>query len=284
MTYWNEISDTHIKIYKAPPYQACRSIREDVNCEGYVGDLLSSSDVIFLGSCDIMSAWYDAEKQWARHMHKTLYSSSPFIALGTKSSSVPTLIRRLYAYIQNFGAPKKVYLTIPRFDSYEYVNDEGVCYTASTNITLANLAFKYNIVTQNDYEKWVGRLNAQKAAQNAHNIQYVLEERFAFLETICKLHDINLHWTFNPTSLSIEVLYENLTCFENISNFMKESFVGLPTIKDMLRDYSIGPKTQMEIVNKFMTPEPWNYSTLCQQARQNYEWFINYNNLPKEQN
>ena len=284
MTYWNEISDTHIKIYKAPPYQACRSIREDINSEGYVGDLLSSSDVIFLGSCDIMSAWYDSEKQWARHMHKTLYSSSPFIALGTKSSSVPTLIRRLYAYIQNFGAPKEVYLTIPRFDSYEYVNDEGVCYTASTNITLANLAFKYNIVTQNDYEKWVGRLNAQKAAQNAHNIQYVIEERFAFLETICKLHDINLHWTFNPTSLSIEVLYENLTCFENISNFMKESFVGLPTIKDMLRDYSIGPKTQMEIVNKFMTPEPWNYSTLCQQARQNYEWFINYNNLPKEQN
>jgi hypothetical protein len=284
MTYWNEISDTHIKIYKAPPYQACRSIREDINSEGYVGDLLSSSDVIFLGSCDIMSAWYDSEKQWARHMHKTLYSSSPFIALGTKSSSVPTLIRRLYAYIQNFGAPKEVYLTIPRFDSYEYVNDEGVCYTASTNMTLANLAFKYNIVTQTDYEKWIGRLNAQKAAQNAHNIQYVLEERFAFLETICKLHDINLHWTFNPTSLSIEVLYENLACFENISNFMKESFVGLPTIKDMLRDYSIGPETQMEIVNKFMTPEPWNYSTFCHQARQNYEWFINYNNLPKEQN
>jgi hypothetical protein len=273
MTYWNEISDTHIKIYKAPPYQACRSIREDINSEGYVGDLLSSSDVIFLGSCDIMSAWYDSEKQWARHIHKTLYSSSPFIALGTKSSSVPTLIRRLYAYIQNFGAPKEVYLTIPRFDSYEYVNDEGVCYTASTNMTLANLAFKYNIVTQNDYEKWIGRLNAQKAAQNAHNIRYVLEERFAFLETICKLHDINLHWTFNPTSLSIEVLYENLACFENISNFMKESFVGLPTIKDMLRDYSIGPLTQAEIYNKFIHPVKWNFSEFTEIATSNYNWY-----------
>jgi hypothetical protein len=76
MTYWNEVSDTHLKIYKAPPYQACRSIREDINSQGYVGDLLTDSDVVFLGSCDIMSAWYDVEKQWARHIHKTLYSNS----------------------------------------------------------------------------------------------------------------------------------------------------------------------------------------------------------------
>lgn len=281
MTYWNEIADSHLKIYKAPPYQACRSIREDINSQGYVGDLLFASNVVFLGSCDIMSAWYDRDKQWARHIHKTLYPESPFIALGTKSSSVPTMIRRLYAYIQNFGAPKEVYMTMPRFDSYEYVNDEGICYTASTNTILADLALKHNIVTQNDYDKWVGRLNAQKVAQNAHNIRYVLEERFAFLETICKLHNINLHWTFNPTSLSIEVLYENIACFENITDFMKESFVGIPTIKDMLRDYSIGPETQMEIVNKFTNPESWNYHNFCQQATQNYQWYMNYKNLSK---
>lgn len=281
MTYWNETSDTHLKIYKAPPYQACRSIREGVNSEGYVGDLLAKSDVVFLGSCDIMSAWYDTEKQWARQIHKTLYSSSPFIALGTKSSSVPTMVRRLYSYIQNFGAPKEVYMTLPRFDSYEYVNDEGICYTASTNTLLANLAFKHNIVTQEDYDKWVGRLNAQKAAQNAHNIRYVLEERFAFIETICKLHNIKLRWTFNPTSLSIEVLYENLACFENITDFMKESFVGIPDIKDMLRDYSIGPETQMEIVNKFMNPESWDYPSFCEKAKQNYTWYMNYKNLSK---
>jgi len=276
MTYWNEISDSHLKIYKAPPYQACRSIREDINSQGYVGDLLAKSDVVFLGTCDIMSAWYDAEKQWARHIHKTLYLTSPFIALGTKSSSVPSMVRRLYAYIQNFGAPKEVYMTMPRFDSYEYVNSEGICYTASTNTVLADLARKYDIVNQTDYDNWLGRLNAQKAAQNAHNIRYVLEERFAFIETLCKLHNIKLHWTFNPTSLSIEVLYENLACFENITDFMKEACVGIPDIKDMLRDFSIGPETQMEIVNRFMNPTPWNYTEFCNKAKQNYDWYVDY--------
>lgn len=276
MTYWNEIADSHLKIYKAPPYQECRSIREGINSEGYVGDLLGKSDAIFLGSCDIMSAWYDTDKQWARQLHKKLYSTSPFIALGTKSSSVPSMVRRLYSYIQNFGAPKEVYMTLPRFDSYEYVNDEGICYTASTNNALANLARKYDIVTEEDYVKWVGRLEAHKLAQNSYNIQYTLEERFAFIETICKLHDINLHWTFNPTSLSIEVLYQNISCFENITDFMKESFVGIPKIKDMLRDYSIGPETQMEILNKFINPETWNYDNFCVQAKDNYEWYINY--------
>lgn len=281
MTYWNEVSDSHLKVHSTPPYQACRSIREDVNIEGYVGDLLAKSDVIFLGACDIMSAWYDADKQWARHIHKTLYPSFPFIALGTKSSSVPTMVRRLYAYIQNFGAPKEVYMTMPRFDSYEYVNDEGTCYTASTNTVLADFSLKHNIVTQEDYTKWMARLNAQKIAQNSHNIKYVLEERFAFIETICKLHNINLHWTFNPTSFSIEVLYENLLSFEHISDFMKKSFVGIPQIKDMLRDHSIGPESQMEIVNKFMNPESWDYINFCQQAKKNYDWYMNYKNSAK---
>jgi hypothetical protein len=183
------------------------------------------------------------------------------------------MIRRLYAYIQNFGAPKEVYMTMPRFDSYEYVNDEGICYTASTNTVLADLARKHNIVTQSDYDKWVGRLQANKAAQNSYNIQYTLEERFAFIETICKLHNINLHWTFNPTSLSIEVLYQNLSCFENITDFMKESFVGIPEIKDMLRDYSIGPLTQEEIYNKFIHPVKWNFSEFTEIATSNYDWY-----------
>jgi hypothetical protein len=132
-----------------------------------------------------------------------------------------------------------------------------------------------------DYDKWIARLNAQKIAQNSYNIKYVLEERFAFIETICKLHNIKLHWTFNPTSLSIEVLFENISIFENISDFMKESFVGIPYCRDLLRDQSIGPKTQMEIANKFINPDIWDYAIFCEKAKQNVEWLMNYNNLPK---
>lgn len=275
MTYWNEIEDTHLPIYKASPYQACRSIRECVNSQGYVGDLLTSSDVIFLGSCDIMSTWYEIDKQWARDIHKTKYSNSPFIALGTKTSSLPSIVRRLYAYITNFGAPKIVYMSLPRFDSYEYVNDEGHVYTASTNKKVADTAIKYDVVSKKSYDKWVARLTAQEFAQNPHNIRYVFEERFAFIETICKLHNIKLQWTINPTLHCIKVLHENISCFEDITDFMKESFVGTPLIKDMTRDLSIGPLTQMGMADKFYNPTGWNYDEIRLTIAQNYEWYAN---------
>jgi hypothetical protein len=59
---------------------------------------------------------------------------------------------------------------------------------------------------------------------------------------------------------------------------MKESFVGIPLSKDMLRDHSIGPETQMEIADKFMNPEPWDYDSFCEKTKQNIEWCINYKN------
>jgi hypothetical protein len=272
MTYWNEIADTHLPLYKTDRYLEARSIREDVNTEGSVGDLLVSSDVIFVGSCDIMTLVSDKDYHWARKIHKELHSSSPFIALGVTAGGLPTIVRKLYSYIQNFGAPKIVYMTIPRFEGYEYVNKSGKCYNASSSIRTVNFSLNQGIVNEEESATWLAQLEANELIRNQHNNLYILEERFAFIETICKLHNITLRWTFNPSGPAIDALYKNLPAFENISNFMKDSFVGLPKVKDHLIDNSIGAETQLQIYDRFINPTSWDYDMFCKQASLNYEW------------
>jgi hypothetical protein len=272
MTYWNEVADTHLPLYKTTRYLEARSIREDVNTEGSVGDLLVPGDVIFVGSCDIMTLVPNRSDHWARKIHNKLHSNNPFIALGVTAGGLPTIVRKLYSYIQNFRAPKIVYMTIPRFEGYEYVNKSGKCYNASSSIKTVNFSLNQGIINEEEASTWLSQLESNEMIRNEYNNLYILEERFAFIETLCKLHDINLKWTFNPSGPSIDALYQNLSSFENISIFMKESFVGLPAVKDLLIDNSIGANTQLEIFNRFINPTTWDYVEFCRQATINHIW------------
>ena len=74
MTYWNETSDSHLKLGSTTKYQEFPSINQYINSEGYVGDLLAPSDVVFLGTCDIMSIADSPELHWARNLHNKLYT------------------------------------------------------------------------------------------------------------------------------------------------------------------------------------------------------------------
>jgi hypothetical protein len=103
-------------------------------------------------------------------------------------------------------------------------------------------------------------------------MQYLLEERFAFIETLCKAYSIKLKWTFNPSDAAIAVLYRNKQVLENISDFMKDAFVGNPEVKDHMFDRSIGHNTHHEIYSKFVGDEKWNYSKLCEVAKLNFDW------------
>lgn len=276
MTYWNEIGDTHVPLYRTDAYQKSKTFRENVNSEGSIGDKLTRSDVIFVGSCDIMSLIPDMSQHWAKLVHKSLHSASPFIALGVTAGGLPTIIRKLYSYISNFGAPKCVYLTIPRFDGYEYVNKSGKCYNASSSTKTVGFALKQGVINEDESNTWLMQLESNAKLRNTYNNLYILEERFAFIETICKLHSIKLKWTFNPSGPSVDVLYNNLNLFDGISDYMKDSFVGLVKVKDYHVDFSIGIQTHTELVNKFIYPDTWNYTSLCNQAEENYLWYTNY--------
>lgn len=220
----------------------------------------------------MMSEITDTSNHWPRQIHSRLHPRSPLILLGSMAVGLPTMIRRLYAFIETCGAPKYLYMTIPRFDGYEYVNKSGRCYNASSRIASVNFMKRAKLIDEEEAEVWLMQLAANKRLRNPHNDQYILEERFAFLETLCKLHHIQLKWTFNPSDASIVALHSNLGAFKNISDFMKKSFVGLPAVLDNESDRSIGPLTHAAIVRKITAPQEWDFNELSRQAQINYDW------------
>lgn len=274
MTYWNEREDSHIKFWNTDEYKSYWRIRDQINNEGYRGDKLQSSDVIYLGTCDIMTNLIEGNQRWSELVHNKLHSDQPFIALGTVASGLPTMVRRLYSYINNFGAPKRLYMTVPRFDGYEFVNKSGKCYNASSRIGSANFCRRANLIDDEEHIVWLAQLEANKKLSNINNMKYLLEERFAFIETLCRLHSIDLKWTFNPSDAAIAVLYRNHVIFKDISDFMKSSFVGNPEVKDHVFDRSIGPETHFEIYNKFIGIETWDYEKMCTVAESNFKWSV----------
>jgi hypothetical protein len=214
----------------------------------------------------------DKTQRWSELVHAKLHADQPFIALGTVATGLPTMVRRLYSYIQNFGAPETVYMTVPRFDGYEFVNKSGECYNVSSRVGSANFCHRAELVDDEEHAIWLMQLEANKKLNNIHNVKYILEERFAFIETLCKAHSMKLKWTFNPSDAAIAVLYRNCGIFEDISDFMKDSFVGNPEIKDHVFDRSIGPETHQEIYSKFINNEKWDYTKLCEVAEANFKW------------
>lgn len=274
MTYWNEINDSHLPFWKIEAYDSYRRVNDQINENGYRGSPLQPSKVVYLGTCDIMNLLH-GELRWSIRHHQDFHSTEPFIALGTVASGVPTMVRRLYAYIQNFGAPEYIYMTIPRFDGYEYVNKSGKCYNVSSRVGSAKFCHRAGMVDDDELDTWMTQLDANRKLNNPNNIRYMLEERFAFIETMCKAHNIKLKWTFNLSDASILVLHENLPIFKDLSKFMQDSFVGLAPVIDHLYDRSIGRGTHHEIYRRFTEEYHWDYDKLCEQSASNFEWLKN---------
>ena len=274
MTYWNEINDSHIRFWDTDIYPSYYKIKHEINENGYRGDRTQPSEVLYLGTCDVMSNLPpgDGQYRWSALVHTALHPDQPYIALGTVASGLPSMVRRLYAYIQNFGAPKYLYMTVPRFDGYEYVNKSGKCYNVSSRVGSAKFCRRCDFIDEDELNVWLMQLESNKRLNNIHNMQYMIEERFAFIETLCKAHNIELKWTFNPSDAAIVVLYKNLPAIKDISKFMKDSFVGLPIAKDHVFDRSIDWRTHREVCDKFLNRETWDYDVLCSKAETNYKW------------
>lgn len=279
MTYWNETHDTHVRFWDTEMYPSYHRISHEFSHEGFRCDDLQPSEVLFVGTCDVMSNLPDDKDRWVSRVHYERHSDQPFIALGSVATGLPTVVRRLYSYIKNYGSPRTVYMTVPRFDSYEFVNSSGFCYNLSTRGHSADFCKKANLITEEEHAVWREQLAANKRLSNPHNLRYMLEERFAFIETICLCYNIDLRWTFNPSDAGTVMLHRNVSIFADLSPFMKKAFVGVPVLKDHVWDRSIGAETHAEIADKFLSPEKWDYSKLRDVAAQNFVWVENkYNN------
>lgn len=279
MKYWTELTDSHIRLGETDVYQSRSSISGRINEHGYIDDILQSSDVVFMGTCDIMSS-VDRDRRWISLIHEQKYNKLPLVAIGSPAAGLPTMIRRLNSYIHHYGAPKFLYFSVARFEGYEYVNKSGLCYNVNSRAGTPRYLKKRELLTDEEFETWNIQIEAYKKLYNIENNRYLLEERFMLLELLCKTYNINLRWGFNLSDASIVALYNNLEIFNDISEFMKLSFVGLSEIKDMQPDRSMGVESHYGLFERFNNPIEWNYSNLCNIADLNYQWL--YNNFCNE--
>lgn len=272
MSYWNEINDNHIRLIDTDVFKTYPVVKGRVNKHGYVDAEFQPSQVLYMGTCDIISPIEYPSNRWIEKLHTARSADIPLIAIGSPAAGIQSTIRRLYSYIKNFGPPKTLYLTLARFDGYEYVNKSGRCYNVNSRIGTPQYLKKRALLADDEYNVWIKQIDAYKNLYNIHNNRYLLEERFAFLETICTTYNIKLQWTFNPSDACIVVLHRNIDIFDDISPFMKESFVGIVTITDQHKDRSIGPETHNSIYNKFMYPDTWDFKYIKDIAETNYRW------------
>lgn len=272
MTYWNEKRDSHVPVWNNPRYQSYWAIRHEINADGYRGDPLQKSDVVYVGACDVMTNLVDGSKRWPEMVRQAKHQDQPLIALGTVASGLPSMIRRLHSFIHHHGAPKTVYMAIPRFDGYEHVTKDGLCYNVSTRGLTPRYCTETGLVPTDDGRMWSEQIEFNKRFRHKEELRYLIEERFAFLEMMCKLHKIELHWSFNPSDASIVSLYECVDMFANISDFMKASFTGLIRVQDHQFDRSIGIETHAALANQFMQPEVWDFNKLRDTAEYNFNW------------
>lgn len=275
MKYWNEKVDQHIRLAETDVYQSYPSLTGRINKNGYIDEELKSSDVIYMGTCDIMSAIPDRNQRWAKLLHDSRTPDAPFITIGSPAAGFPSVIRRLNSYIHHYGPPKTLYLTIARFEGYEYVNKSGKCYNVNSRAGTPRFLKKRNLLTDKEFEVWNLQIDAYKNLYNIENNRYLLEERFVVLELLCKMYKIELRWGFNLSDACIVALHHNIEIFNDISDFMKQSFVGLSRIKGMLPDRSMNSDSHYALFEQFYNPQgEWNYDNLCEISKINYQWLF----------
>jgi len=272
MKYWGEKADTHIRLCDTNVYQGYPCVSGKVNEHGYVDAPLGKSDVLYMGTCDIMSSVPVPEQRWVALLHNKKYSSLPFMTIGSSAAGLPSMVRRLHSYVSNYGAPKKLFLTVARFEGYEYVNKSGKCYNVNSRVGTPQFLKRREMLSDEEFSTWLLQVSNYKRLYNIQNNQYILEERFAFIETLCKAYGIEMQWTFNLSDACIVAMHRNISIFENISSFMKDAFVGLVNIEDDMPDRSMGLKTHNNIFNMFMNPCSWNFKQLAEQAENNFKW------------
>lgn len=274
MTYWYEPIDSHIKFSDADYFQRQSNFQNRINEFGYFDAPLGPTSVLYMGTCDIMSQLPNLKDRWIEKVQLALNPEVPLMSVGSIAAGLASMIRRLHAFIQNNGAPSILRLTVARFDGYEFVNSSGKCYNVNSRIGSPQFLKRRNLLTDEQFNLWEEQVCSFKKL-DSENVRYVLEERFAFLELMCKAYNISLQWSFNLSDACIVVLHNNIDLFKSITPFMQQAFVGCPELKDNLSDRSMGIETHSELSKLFISPKVFNFDDLKLTANNNYQWLKN---------
>jgi hypothetical protein len=227
MRYWQEKTDKHIRLADTDVYKTYPVIARGLNKHGYVDAPLQPTEVLYMGTCDIMSSITDPDRRWCAQFHTALSGNAPLVSIGSSAAGFPTQIRRLLSFVKNYGPPATLMMTVARPDGLEYVNSRGECYNVNSRIGTPQFLNRRGMLLEQDYRDWCTQTSQFQGFQTAQQFRYTLEERFSFLETICLAYNIRLQWTFNLSDAAIVMLHRYLTELECVPPAMK-SWINTP--------------------------------------------------------
>jgi hypothetical protein len=254
--FWNSIIDNTVDLSSGEYYSYFDNMKATNSC-GYKCDELVYSPIIFLGSCDMSGPITNANAVWSKVLHSTFKSyntSLPYIALSRVHSGYDALTRRLFTYCKAYGAPKKVFIVLPR----------PVCEEIPINGTLVNVTererylsylVRIDKLTPKEYGACLKTMEMARLHKDSLEFQlYKFEQASAMLESICERYKIEISWTPNLSATAVEYYEKWLQVFLKECPYMAQTFAGVAKVHDFAVDGSTGEITQSSIANMFLNP------------------------------
>lgn len=262
--FWDNTNSNTLPVHDAGWYNNHPHMTPTIP-EGYNCDNLQPSPVLFVGSCDLDGPISDTSKCWAKLLHRELTKGQnvPYIALGKMTAGFMSFPRRILTYCEKYGPPKKIYAVVPRPVAIEIPLTNQQIVSVSNRKVFPNWLFKHKKISQEELDLLLNVSDFCESQLNNDNYQiYKFEETVAFIKTICKLYDVKFNWTINLSDSAIVYYEKFLNKFLSQSEFMRETFSGVPEAKDFGFDGSMGDLSQYEVFKILSSPNRTNIQTM----------------------
>ena len=276
--FWDNVSDNTVDMSVGEYYQKFAANMKATTPEGYTCDPLAPSPIVFLGSCDMSGPIPDPTGVWSRVMYREFSKTLdpfPYIGLSRVHSAMGAAVRRLYAYCEKFGPPKKVFLVMPRPVCIE-IPIRGTLVNISERNQYPEYLARIGLITQSELEsclKFVEFSRTQKDNPEYH--LYRFEEIGAFLKLICERYQIEFSWTPNLAVAAVDYFSRWLPLFLENDSFMAKTCVGVAEVVDFAADASTGQKTQSTIADLFLSSdEPHTMDRIKAQLDANKRYLV----------
>jgi hypothetical protein len=186
------------------------------------------------------------------------------MALSKISSGLEATLRRLYIYCELVGPPKVLYMVMPRPVSIEIPVKRSMTdpLVGVTDIE-RYLTFLGKLPTITTEEVFLFKKISEVLIGLSENESYQLyqfEKGTAFLQTLCRLHNIELRWTPNLSATAIEYYAKYFSLFLRENDFMRQTCLGVGKALDFSGDGSVGDETQGVIANLMLDGKPGEFS------------------------
>ena len=275
--FWNSVNDNTIDLTVGYYYSTFKNMRTTTP-EGYRCDPIESSPILFLGTCDMSGPLTEPENVWSRIVYKELSKtqSFPYIALSRINTGGDSLIRRLSGYIEQYGAPKKLYIVLPRITGVE-VPIRGCLITVGADRLFSDYLLKIGRINPDEHAKCIAATEFFKTQQYDKDFQLYKFEQFSMmLRMICERYDIEMKWTPNLSVTGVD--YYNMwgELFLNEIPWMAQTCAGVGQMVDFASDSdgSAGVQSQVAMANILQEPQN-NLTSILQQLEDNQKYLIN---------